>query len=203
MRLFRIFIVLFIALSPTISSAKFLGPYTGKVIDSQTGEPVEGAAVLFHWIKIVPQLIQARSELIEARLVYTDKNGGYRIPKFFANLGLSGMLESTSVVVYQPGYQAYTVRIWRDDSDSKPDQPFKEGDNIVKLDRVPPDFDHAKHYDKITDALSGMRDYSYSEIAQGMTWDMLVEINLKAIPEREEFLRRVEWENRRERKGNR
>lgn len=180
---------------PSISLALILGPYTGHVIDSQTGESVEGASVLIYWEKRVPTLIEGHSELIKAELVYTNKDGRYDIKRFFANLGLLSSLESTQLIIYQPGYQAYIVRVWHDSPYSKPDHSFKEKDNVVKLDRIPPNFDYKQHYEKIDDALRGI-DVYLGDPDKGITWKKLAEINLKTL-EKDKFLRRVEWEGRR------
>ncbi|MBI4825658.1 MAG: HEAT repeat domain-containing protein [Nitrospirae bacterium] len=193
-----IFIMLLVSIFPSLSDAGFLGPYTGQVIDSQTGEPVEGASVLIYWEKLVPYIMQSSTELIEVKLVYTENNGKYEIPRIFANLGLMSRLESTNVIIYQPGYQAYIMKIWDDNPYSKPDPSFKEKNNVVKLDRIPPMFDHKEHYEKIDDALEGIDVYPpYSYTADsGMPWEKVFEIFLKTHA-KDQLLRRVEWEGKR------
>jgi hypothetical protein len=202
MNALRIFIAsIFLILSlPAASLALFLGPYSGAVIDSQTGEPIEGTSVLVYWEKRIPTPAGGYSELIEVTLVSTNRKGRYEVPRFLANLGLLGTLESTNIIIYQPGYQAYIMKIWHDSPYTKPDPSFKTKDNMVKLDRIPPGFNHGEHYRKISDALNGLHEYPYAYPHKNdpwMTWKKLLEINLKVIPEKEEFLRRAEWEERR------
>lgn len=195
-----VFAVLMIVFLPTVCFTVFLGPYSGTVIDRQAGEPIEGASVLVYWEKRIPTPMGGYSELIEVRLVSTDKKGRYEIPRVVANLGLLGMLESTNIIIYQPGYQAYIVRAWHDSPYAKPDPSFKAKDNLVKLDRIPLSFSHREHYEKIDHALGGIHEYPYAYPDKNdpwMTWNKLLEVNLKAVPEKEEFLRRVEWEERR------
>ena len=185
--------------SPTVSFAIFLGPYSGIVIDSQTGYPIEGASVLFYWEKRVPTPPSGGiSEPIEIRLIYTDKKGFYDIPRILANLGLLGFLESTKVIIYQPGYQAYVATILHDRIDTKPDPSFKPKDNRVKLDRIPPNFDHKEHYRMIEDALSSIHGYGWEDRIWGrkLTWEEHLKLNVESgILEKEELLRRAEWEN--------
>lgn len=191
-----IFTILFVLFLPVVSVALILGPYTGQVLDSQTGEPIEGASVLIYWEKPVFPAIEYTTDLIKAELVYTDKQGRYEIPKILANIGLLGELDSTNIIIYQPGYQVYTVRISHD-SYAKPEKSFKEKDNIVKLDRIPPHFNHKAHYREIEGALRGIDEYHYSYPVPkdpGMTWDKILRINLKGITEKEELLMRAEWE---------
>jgi hypothetical protein len=52
----------------------------------------------------------------------------------------------------------------------------------------------------MSNALSGLDEYPHvypDKDDPWMTWRKLLEINLKVIPEKEEFLRRAEWEERR------
>jgi len=196
-----IFAVLMIVFLPKVSFAVFLGPYSGTVIDSQTGEPIEGASVLFYWEKRVPTPPSGgSSELIETRLVYTDKKGFYDIPRILANLGLLGFLESTNVIIYQPGYQAYIARIWHDSPYTKPDPSFGTKDNMVKLDRIPPNFNHKEHYQRIDDALRGIETCGWEDRIWGkkLTWEERLRLNVKSgILEKEKLLRQAEWEERR------
>jgi hypothetical protein len=201
MRVWKICIFFFVwaAIFPASSFAVLLGPYSGKVVDSRTGEPVSGASVLFYWTKMTPNVAGGSSDLIKAKLVYTDAHGKYKISPEAVGLGLLGFLESSHVLIYQPGYQLYNLTIWADDTSDKSEQSFQKMGNTVKLERVPPYFDHQSHYDRIEDLLWGIdevyleSDHFYTRL----TWDKHVKLNLRGVLEKEEFLRRVEWEGRR------
>ncbi len=194
-------ILLGVLLAPAPSLGIMLGPYTGKVIDSQTGEPIAGASVLLYWEKRIPAPpFRGESEVIAARLVYTDHKGDYEIPPVSADLGLMGYLEYTSVAIYEPGYQVWSERILHE----RPSREslFREKGFLVKLDRIRPPFSHRKHYEKIDRALWGLREYGdifSREKESSAARKKRLEMNLKIIPEREEFLRRAEWEERRDR----
>jgi len=202
--IFFIFLGLFL---PIPSLALSLGPYSGNALDSQTGEPIEGASVFFFWERIIPTPIKAVSEVFEAKLIYTDKKGSYHIPQIIPNLGLIGMLGSTNVIIYQPGYQAYILKIWHDSpytrGDIGPPSFFKEKDHIVKLERIPPNFNYEEHYRRMESFLSDIREYDWTHPIWGepLSWEKRMELNLKGgVVEKIEFLRRPEWEaNRRER----
>ncbi len=194
---FSVFIIIFL---PSLSLAVFLGPYSGTVIDSQTGDPIEGATVLFFWGKSVPTPMKAYSEIFEAKLVHTDKKGTYHVDRILPNLGLLGVLESTNVIIYQPGFQAHIVRVWHDSPYTKPDPSFKPEDNMVKLDRIPPNFNYKEHYRMIEDALSSIREYGWEDRIWGkkLIWEERLKLNVKSgILEKEELLRRAEWEENR------
>lgn len=186
---------------PAVSNAISLGPYSGTVLDSPSGEPIEGASVLFYWTERIPNVGGGNSETIGCKLIYTDRKGRYDIPKDNYNIGLMAFFESTKIIIYQPGYQAYTQRIEKDNPYWKPDPSFKEIENMVKLERIPPNFSHKKHYDTIDHSLWGLDSVQYPDPDTGgpkISWDTFVDRDLKSgILEKEEFLRRVEWENRR------
>jgi hypothetical protein len=195
-----LFIVFLLLLLPAPSRALNLGGYTGQVVDRQTGRPIAGASVLCYWTKRVPVMWTSASDLIAVKLVYTDSKGQYTIPRVTANMGLTSVLEKTVVVIYEPGYQAYIQRIDSDSPKSKKDRSFHEKNNLVKLDRIPPYFSHRGHYQRIREAMDGLEvdeTVRAMESEEKIPWAKILEMQLKFIPEREEFLRRVEWEDRR------
>jgi hypothetical protein len=205
---------------PAVSDAIFLGPYSGNVLDSQSGEPIAGASVFFYWTQRIPNVGGGNSETIECKLIYTDSKGRYDIPKNNYNIGLMAFFESTKIIIYQPGYQAYTQDIEKDNPYWKPDPSFKEIENMVKLKRIPPNFSHRNHYSSIDSALWGLREIdelgmAYTsenddEVLQKylkanqLTIDSfrgkinkILQKDSKIVPMKEDFLRRVRWEERR------
>lgn len=187
-----ILIVFFIPVGFALS----LGPYTGQIIDSRTGEPIIGASILMYHMKTIPHPMGGTDVLANISLTRTDDNGVYSIPKTAVNLGLSAMLYSTRVIFYQPGYIISTDRVTYVhpiDSDKKP-RDIKQAIKLVKLDRIPPDFDHKKHYKKIDRVLWGLREYE--DFYAGLS---PTEKPRKTGPilEVREFRRRTEWEERR------
>lgn len=85
------------------------GPFKGKVIDLETGAPIEGAVVAGVWY--VDQYGGAGGVLAafcDAKETLTDKNGDFEVPRAscwhwwpFSNLG------SPSFTVFKPGYLGY------------------------------------------------------------------------------------------------
>lgn len=170
------------------------GPYSGRVVDEQTGEPIDGASVMIYWMKRVPSF-EMSSEFVDCRLVYTDVQGRYEIPRTYLFLNIVTPLDSTRVVIYQPGYQAYIKRILHDSPYAREDPDFREQDNFVKLARIPQSFKFREHASAIEFALGNMSFYiTGPEMENGMTWQRSLAVGLKTIPAKAEFLRRVEWE---------
>ena len=198
-------ISLFISLCFVVTvRAEVVGPYTGQVLDSRTGEPVVGASLLIYWVNCLPSFGGCHEEPIEAVLQYTDKEGRYKISKKVLSTGLLGTLESTHIIVYQPGYEAYIKRkeyLWPADW-SSPAPTFPEKDNLVKLERVQPNFDHKEHYEDIMRALSSLdEDFSDTSSMTGapLSFNEIVKRN-KVVTKYWELRRRAEWEDRREKR---
>lgn len=207
-------VFLMLTLFPTSGFSKMVGPYTGQVLDGRTEKPIKGASLFAYLTRyrlvIGPYGGGYYPELIKSMLSYTDNKGKFTIPitLFSRGLpefsrGLPDYYESTTIIVYQPGYQAYIYKKNNLDINSN---SFKKKNSIIMLDRIPPNFDHKKHYESITSALGEMGEIhiippiDYLASPKGdtrMEWDKFVNKALLSAP-KEEFLRRVEWENRRQ-----
>jgi len=88
--------------------------YSGKVIDADTREPMEGAVLVIYWLKASQTVSGENTELKEVKETLTDRNGEWAIrgPKGEENdphphlsffLGLSYVREP-SFIVFKPGY---------------------------------------------------------------------------------------------------
>ncbi|MGB7946312.1 MAG: hypothetical protein WCH75_01390, partial [Candidatus Binatia bacterium] len=56
------------------------GPYHGTVIDSETKQPIEGAAVLAVWWKEAPAVGHYTVSYYDAQETLTDREGNFTIP---------------------------------------------------------------------------------------------------------------------------
>ncbi len=181
---------------PALTFAVIFGPFTGQVIDSQTGEPVEGANVFVYVEGHFPVPPEGYDRVLAAKMVYTDKAGRYEIPATIVPLKLTSMWENTGLLIYQPGYQAHFASM----DSGRASSSFNKSENIVKLDRIPPNFNHRQQYDGIEVFLSHIEAYGWEDPIWGkkLTWEERIKLNLKSgIIEAEELLRRAEWEKRR------
>ena len=84
------------------------GPYQGKVIDSETKQPIEGAAVVAVWQKEAPALGHYTVSYYDAQDTLTDKAGNFTIP------GITGgsanpfaKIRDPLFTIFKPGYNAY------------------------------------------------------------------------------------------------
>ena len=97
-------IAIFLLTTTNVLSADFLyhsdGPYRGKVVDLETGEPIEGAVVAAEWT--------LTHRFCDAKETVTDKNGEFILPKgsCFSFWPFTEM-DPARVVVFKPGYLGY------------------------------------------------------------------------------------------------
>lgn len=81
------------------------GPYRGKVVDLNTGNPIEGAVIAGQWyIDQFPNL----QRICESKETLTDKNGEFELPTAWCFSGIPFVtLYNPRVVVFKPGYLGY------------------------------------------------------------------------------------------------
>ncbi|PID39593.1 MAG: hypothetical protein CSA24_02345 [Deltaproteobacteria bacterium] len=121
-----------------------LGPFEGRVVDTDTNKPIERALVWCSWA-FSRGLGSPAPEAMRNVRVYTDPDGRYRIPRLKAlPIGLSTQLSRFTLVVYRRGYVAYRhdrrfgAALARRSS-------FSQFANVVKLSRWSPELSHARH----------------------------------------------------------
>ncbi len=80
------------------------GPYKGKVIELETGKPIEGAVIAAEWsIESVPHA----QRVCDAEETVTDKNGEFILPKGSCVSHPLAKIFGPHVIVFNPGYLGY------------------------------------------------------------------------------------------------
>lgn len=96
---------LLLALPFSASAAIFRydGPYEGKVVDADTGGPIEGAVVLGVWYRIHPNVAGWSSEFYDSVETLTDKDGNF----YIKGLGvlLMSNIDTMNIIIYKSGYK--------------------------------------------------------------------------------------------------
>jgi len=89
---------------------RYDGPYSGRVIDADTGAPVEGVVVLGVWNteQITPG--GAVHNFHDARETVTDKNGEFEIPGM--GLKILGNVTPMDVLIFKAGYEHIGMSSW-------------------------------------------------------------------------------------------
>jgi hypothetical protein len=117
---------------------------TGKVVDAETQQPIEGAVVLVEWTKTkgVPGMTHTESaKVIEA---VTDKDGKVAISGYF-----DPMANSPSVTVYKKGYVAWNNEYIFPDYKKRTDFKWKNG-YVFKLERYQDIYSKEDHHSFMT-----------------------------------------------------
>jgi len=101
---------------PADSSASWLyyhrPEYNGKVIDAESGAPIEGAVVVAIYYKDTYAVIESISSVIKVREVLSDKEGNFKIPSY------TTLIQPFSVdagvhpqmIFYKPGYASISLK---------------------------------------------------------------------------------------------
>jgi hypothetical protein len=107
----RILIVL--GLLPILAGCypvRYDGPYKGRVIDADTGKPIEGVVVLGVWYKEIATAAGGVSSYYDAQETVTDANGNFNIEgkglRLLTNIG------PMHVLIFKAGYQYIGMGMW-------------------------------------------------------------------------------------------
>jgi len=102
-------VVLFLIIMSCVAITHEYGLYYGKVIDKETAEPIEGAAVLLAYFTAEHGLAGSVSHYVDAQETLTDKKGEFRIPakRLFTFRPLSSWEPYPQVRIFKPGYGCY------------------------------------------------------------------------------------------------
>lgn len=88
--------------------AKKFGPYMGRVIDAETGEPIEGAIVFIKIMTVTPNVGGWQYHFANAKEVLTDSNGEFSIELLGGPLKpLHSWWPYPSFSIFKPGYGVF------------------------------------------------------------------------------------------------
>ncbi len=83
------------------------GPYRGRVIDTDTKQPIEGAAVLAVWYSVTPTIGDKVDTYLDAEETLTDKDGRFVIGKHAPISFRPGWVRGPDITIFYPGYGSY------------------------------------------------------------------------------------------------
>jgi len=85
--------------------------YTGKVIDAENREPIEGAVivVVYGTTNYIGGPSGPLSRKIHAQETLTDRKGEFRIPSYTTLMGPISKEDRTDFIIYKPGYGRYPI----------------------------------------------------------------------------------------------
>lgn len=100
--------IILAAIGPCTVTHRF-GPYHGKVVDEDTGEPIEGAVVLVEFRTLLYTLAGFTSHFVDALETVTDQNGEFHIAphRSWVFRFPHAWDQHGAITIFKPGYGAY------------------------------------------------------------------------------------------------
>jgi hypothetical protein len=83
--------------------------YKGKIIDSETKEPIEGAVVVVVYEKHVYGPAGGYSSVVKVKEVLTDKKGNFLFPTYSTIINPFSKEDDTYFIIYKPGYGNFPI----------------------------------------------------------------------------------------------
>jgi hypothetical protein len=82
--------------------------FQGKVIDTDTKEPIEGAVVVVRYTIRTYGFIESDSDVVDVKEVLTNKKGEFYIPShIFISVYPVATGDTAGFIIYKPGYTAF------------------------------------------------------------------------------------------------
>jgi len=82
---------------------RYDGPYKGRVVDADTGKPMEGAVVLGVWYKELPSPGGTVGSYFDAQETVTDKKGDFEVHGM--GLQIFSNVSEMHVLIFKAGYE--------------------------------------------------------------------------------------------------
>jgi len=111
---------------------------TGKIVDAETGQPIEGAILLVEWTKVhgFGNTYTTSEKAVE---VFSDKNGIVHIPGYN-----DPFAEKPDITIYKPGYVAWNNQ-WIFPGYKKRSDLTLTDDYTFKMERFKNDYHYVDH----------------------------------------------------------
>lgn len=94
-------------LAPAAAEEKW-GPFRGRIVDTETGQPIQGAVVLMIWYKLVYAVVQTNMEFYDAREAVSGPDGTFEIPRLSPPF-FTFRIDRPHWTLFAPGYEVQRV----------------------------------------------------------------------------------------------
>ncbi len=125
------------------------GPYHGRVVDAETKQPIEGAAVLAVWWMRTPMIGHPMESVHDAQETMTDKDGNFTIPGMSTFAPISRIHEPR-FTIFKPGYRAYPGGVLKPMIEHVPTGLYeKDGRIVAEIPRLITRDDRLRNLDRV------------------------------------------------------
>jgi hypothetical protein len=90
-------------LAPAAAEEKW-GPFRGRIVDAETGQPIQGAVVLMIWYELVYAVVQTNMEFYDAKEAVSGPDGTFEIPRLSPPF-FTFRIYRPSWTLFAPGYE--------------------------------------------------------------------------------------------------
>jgi len=127
-----------ISFSACAGNSVYTGPWTGLVIDAETKQPIEGAAVIAIWLKAYSMPSGPKDSYLDSTEATTDKEGKFYIPeKKYKNIPQIHEVYGPRITIFKPGYGCFPGYEFNPASGTLRKKMFNEGmKSIIELPKV-------------------------------------------------------------------
>lgn len=94
---------LLLGVAPEVTALEKWGPFRGRVVDVETGEPLKDVAVLVVWWKDQPNPVHWTRGFYEAKEAVTDADGRFEVPRLTPPF-FTFLIRPGQVIFFAPGY---------------------------------------------------------------------------------------------------
>lgn len=95
------------------STSEAGGPWKARIVDAETGQPVEGVVVLLVWLKMTRSLGGPSGKYHDAEEVVTGPEGRFEVGRRRTfTLNPFTYIQGPYVTVFKPGYGQWRVKDW-------------------------------------------------------------------------------------------
>jgi len=101
-------LLLLLGLGGPAAAEEKWGPFRGKIVDAETGQPIPGAVVLMIWYKLVYAVVQTNMEFYDAREAVSGPDGTFEIPRLSPPF-FSFRIYRPSWTLFASGYEVQRV----------------------------------------------------------------------------------------------
>lgn len=145
-------------------------PITGKIVDAETGQAIEGAILLVEWTKVhgFGNTYTSSEKVAE---VFSDKDGIVKIPGYN-----DPTAQGPDVTIYKPGYVAWNSKWIFPDSRNRTDFEWKNN-YVFRLERFKPEYTYKDHTSFIYSAMSTGNIENKQILYKAFEWERVISNN--------------------------